>query len=170
METYVHGSKVIESIFKCKLPEFPIDIKHNFRFYNMLKQKSSRWKESMEKLEKSKQVFSTSCKKFPIRLVKTIRLPFEDAESLLLDPEIGKNLRLIFLFRDPRGRYQSLISKVHWPIPFGISSYCNSIHTDVKEAINIKNQYPGKSSFYSIDKLIAANMYLDLTLCILILF
>ena len=80
METYVHGSKVIESIFKCKLPELSIDIEHNVRFNNMLKQKASRWKTSMEKLEKSKQVFYTSCKKFPIRLVKTIRLPFEDSK------------------------------------------------------------------------------------------
>ena len=80
METYANGSKVIESIFKCKLPELSIDIEHNVRFNNMLKQKASRWKTSMEKLEKSKQVFYTSCKKFPIRLVKTIRLPFEDSK------------------------------------------------------------------------------------------
>ena len=41
-------------------------------------------------------------------------MPFEDVETLLLDPEIGKNLKAIFLFRDPRARLQSLKSKVHW--------------------------------------------------------
>ena len=153
----IEGNKVIESIFKCKLPELPINIKfsykRNFRLYNMLKEKASIWKTSMEKLIGSKQIFSSSCKKFPIRLLKTTRLPFEDAESLLLDPEIGKNLKVIFLFRDPRGRYQSFISKVDWcnrliHVPnCNISYFCNSLHADVKAAMNIQYQYPGKNVF-----------------------
>ena len=162
MKTDMKGTKVIESIFKCMRPQFHVEfhIKQNFRYYNILQEKASKWKTSMKKLQESKQLFSSSCKKFPYRLVKTIRLPFKDVERLLLDPEMGKNLKVIFLFRDPRGRYQSLISKVHWGINVDISSYCNKLYTDVKEAINIKNQYPGMSSFYSIDKHIVANLYL----------
>ena len=128
------------------------------------------WKTSVRRLKVSKGVISGLCKKFPIRLVKTIRLAFEDAESLLLDPEIGKNLKLIFLFRDPRGRYQSLISKVNtcneatyakkeWCQYHNISYFCNEHHVDVKAAMNIQNQYPGKRCFYSIDKHIAMNLY-----------
>ena len=111
----IKGNKVIESIFKCKLPELHIynfNIWRNFGSYKKLKEKASIWKTSKEKSKASNQIFYNSCKKFPKTLVKTIRLPFEDAEYLLLDPEIGKNLKVIFLFRDPRGRYQSLISKV----------------------------------------------------------
>ena len=166
----IKGNKVIESIFKCKLPELPIynfNIWRNFGSYKKLKEKASIWKTSKEKSKASNQIFSNSCKKFPKTLVKTIRLPFEDAEYLLLDPEIGKNLKVIFLFRDPRGRYQSLVSKVNtkknykeWCQYHNISYFCNEHHVDVKAAMNIQNQYPGKRCFYSIDKHIAMNLYL----------
>ena len=164
----IKGNKVIESIFKCKLPELPIykfNIWRNFGSYKKLKEKASIKKHPKSK-KASNQIFSNTCKKFPKRLVKTIRLPFEDAEYLLLDPEIGKNLKVIFLFRDPRGRYQSLISKVNtiennkeWGKYHNISYFCNEHHVDVKAAMNIQNQYPGKRCFYSIDKHIAMNLY-----------
>ena len=163
----IKGNKVIESIFKCELPELPNFIWRNFGPFEKLKEKASIWKTSTEKSKASNQIFSNTCKKFPKRLVKTIRLPFEDAEYLLLDPEIGKNLKVIFLFRDPRGRYQSLISKVNtkknykeWCQYHNISYFCNEHHVDVKAAMNIQNQYPGKRCFYSIDKHIAMNLYL----------
>ena len=88
---------------------------------------------------------------FPIRLVKTIRLTFKDTEILLLDPKIRNKLKIVFLFRDPRGIFQSYISKVNWCNELdktsglcNIDSFCNVIHDDVKEAITIQKRYPGK--------------------------
>ena len=96
------------------------------------------------------QVYRSSCSSFPIRLVKIIRLPFEDVETFFLDPEIGKNLKVIFLFRDPRARLQSLKSKVHWCNKnetinlCNPSNLCRDLERDLSEAISLKKNYPGK--------------------------
>ena len=105
-------NKIIDimlNTFKCKPPQLPITdlnnpYKRNFRLYEKLPPNILNAKKNMWKLKEFKELFSTSCKTLPIRLVKTIRLQFEDAESLLLDPEIGKTLKIVFLFRDPKGR------------------------------------------------------------------
>ena len=115
--------------------------------------KDTTWKGRFQQYQK---LFSSSCAMFPIRLVKTIRLAFEDTEKLLLDPQIGNKLKIIFLFRDPRGIFQSYVSKVHWCNETDkmdksgyselcdISSFCNMIHGDVQAAMNIQERYPGK--------------------------
>ena len=93
------------------------------------------------------EVYHSVCPMFPLRLIKTIRLPFEEANTLLIDPEIGKTLKIVFLFRDPRGVFQSLKSKVHWCKAAGsceISNFCNGVQNDVKAALDLKKQFPGK--------------------------
>ena len=96
-------------------------------------------------------LYQTACSLFPIRLIKSIRFPFEHAENLLLDPKVGKTLKIIFLFRDPRGRLQSLKSKVHWCKPrnetidrCNVSNLCGDLSFQVLEAINVKKKYAGK--------------------------
>ena len=93
---------------------------------------------------------------FPIRLIKTIRFSFEDTEQLLSDPDIGNKLKIIFLFRDPRGIYQSYVSKVNWCNgttkdggpgylkSCNISFFCDLLNTDIQAARHILRKYPGK--------------------------
>ena len=96
------------------------------------------------------QVYQSACSLFPIRLIKTIRIPFEDAESILLDPEIGNTLKIIFLFRDPRGRLHSIKSKVHWCNSknetvnlCNIDNLCGDLTSDAIAATSLKEKYPG---------------------------
>lgn len=97
-------------------------------------------------------IYSSSCSLFPIRLIKTIRLPFELSEELLLDPDIGKTLKIIFLFRDPRGRLNSLRHKVGWcspqsptTNPCDVVNLCRELNDLVSEALRVNKKYPGKS-------------------------
>ena len=98
------------------------------------------------------QVYHSSCSLSPIRLIKTIRIPFKDAESILMDPEIGPTLKIIFLFRDPRGRLQSLKSKVHWCNTknetvnlCNVNNLCGDLTSGTFAATSLKQKYPGKS-------------------------
>ena len=84
---------------------------------------------------------------FPIRLIKTIRLPFSGANTLLMDPEIGNKLKVIFLFRDPRGVHQSVKSKVWWNFESDIKKNCMELESDTLAAIALKRQHPGKNYF-----------------------
>ena len=45
------------------------------------------------------------CSRFPIRLIKTVRLRLAEVEPLLTDAALG--LKVVFLVRDPRGTYNS---------------------------------------------------------------
>ena len=140
--------ETIQNSFKCKPPE--IDkrgcMKCNYHYWNIFKDMAEN-----EKVEQYQKFYSSACTVFPIRLVKTIRFGFEYTESLLLDPQIGNKLKVIFLFRDPRGIYQSYVSKVNWCNEMdktsglcNITTFCNLIHDDVQEAMNIQKRYPGK--------------------------
>ena len=125
-------------------------LNHNFRYRDACR--------SLESLSKNSctlpDIYSSSCSHFPIRLIKSIRFPFGKAEQLLLDPEIGKTLKIIFLFRDPRGRLQSLKHKVHWCKPqnptidrCNVPNLCGELKDLVEEALDVKAKYSGKFSF-----------------------
>ena len=93
------------------------------------------------------EVYHSVCSMFPLRLIKTIRLPFEEANAILMDQEIGNTLKIIFLFRDPRGVIQSVRSNVHWCKDEGIcnaSNYCHRTQDDVTSALRLKKQFPGE--------------------------
>ena len=47
-----------------------------------------------------------TCPLLPIRTIKTIRIRYNQAEKFLSDPEMP-NFKLIALFRDPRGTWNS---------------------------------------------------------------
>ena len=93
-----------------------------------------------------REVYSTSCERFPIRLIKAIRFPYNETENLLLDPEMGGRLKIIFLFRDPRGRFNSLKNKMHWcgDNKCNVSQFCTDLKDQVFEAVNAKKKYKGK--------------------------
>ena len=92
------------------------------------------------------EVYYSVCPIFPIRLIKTIKLPFKEAEVLLRDADIGKTLKVIYLFRDQRGVLQSMKSKVHWCKDSGrykASNFCKQSQTDITSALILKKRYPG---------------------------
>ena len=145
---------LLKQIFKCDpgkkfigaAKSWKSHLKGNFRFKNACE----------DVLKDSKacylpEVYQSSCPLFPIRLIKTIRIPFQAAESILLDREIGRTLKVIFLFRDPRGRLQSIKSKVHWCNNknetvnlCNVSNLCGDLTSDVIAATSLKQQYPGE--------------------------
>ena len=146
---------LIKNSFKCKPPKTDTNgfCIHNFRFWDLLDDKT--WDGRFQQYQK---YFSTACVMFPIRLIKTIRFSFKDAEQLLSDPDIGKNLKIIYLFRDPRGIFQSYVSKVNWCNgttkdrgpgylkSCKVSFFCDLMKSDIQAARNILGKYPGKFS------------------------
>ena len=154
---------LLKQIFKCEpSKEFVANAKKwkshlngNFRLKN-----ACNATKTLEKSQAcySSQVYQSACSLFPIRLIKTIRIPFEDAESILLDPEIGSTLKIVFLFRDPRGRLQSIKSKVHWCNSknetvnlCNVNNLCGDLTSDSIAATSLKEKYPGNLSS-KIDK------------------
>ena len=147
---------IIKQCYKCNPPETDTNgfCAHNFRLWDVLK--DGTWADRFRQYQK---FFSSSCLLFPVRLIKTIRFSFEDVESLLLDPELGPNFKIIFLFRDPRGVFQSYVSKVNWCHgtqkdggpgylnSCNISSVCNQMQSDVLKARNIKERYSGNVTY-----------------------
>ena len=113
------------------------------------------------------EVYHSLCPVFPIRLIKTIRLPFEEANTLLMDPEIGKTLKVIFLFRDQRGVLQSMNDKVHWcsmwPGRCNVSTFCKESQTDVTSALKLKKRYPGEIILVSTIKLVVFYFHVVIT-------
>ena len=96
----------------------------------------------------SPELFYSTCPIFPIRLMKTIRLPFNATETLLIDSEIGNSLKVIYLFRDPRGIHQSLNSVCGaqgWTYKScnDLPARCKNATIDVLDALDVKKKYPG---------------------------
>ena len=148
----IKNLNLIKQVFKCSpSSEYIMHAKYwksflnnNFRFKNVCSNILSN-----DEACYIPEVYYESCQRFPIRLIKTIRLPFKDAESILRDSRIGKKLKIIFLFRDPRGRLQSLKSKVHWCSKneernkCNVSNLCNGLETDLFAALTLKTEFPG---------------------------
>ena len=164
-------SRLIKQVFQCTPSKeyvqhqryWPAILRHNFRYSNACTRvatldNSTFWHKYgiFTSAEKNAcylpDIYSSSCSLFPIRLIKSIRVPFEISEELLLDPDIGKTLKIIFLFRDPRGRLNSLRHKVGWCNPWNpttdpcnVSNLCTELNDLVSEALKVKTKYPGKS-------------------------
>jgi hypothetical protein len=156
----IEKNTLIREVFKCSLEKehfeharhWKVVLNRNFRVRNVCQKLLSRNETCF-----MPQFYHSTCPMFPIRLVKTIRFPFEEVENVLLNSEIGKSLKIILLFRDPRGRMQSYFHKVqHDKLPkfcssaldsqgkCSIAKECNMVQTDVIAAIKLKEKYPGK--------------------------
>lgn len=161
-----HKIRTLKEIFKCEpgiefleyAKSWPSLFYGNFRFKNACFQTSYIQrlfdKLNSEELKKAQACFSPElyhsvCSLFPIRLIKTIRIPFEAAETMLLDTEIGHTLKIIFLFRDPRARFQS-IKSLNWCAETqsvnmcNVTSLCRDSISDATAATNLKQKYPGE--------------------------
>ena len=172
------GHKIwkLKQIFKCEpgiefleyAKSWPSLLYGNFRFKNACFQVSHHIfkhhdfiklfaKLNSRELKKAQECFTPEiyhsvCSLFPIRLIKTIRIPFEAAETMLLDPEIGHTLKIIFLFRDPRARFKSMKS-LNWCAEkqsinmCNVNSLCRDSTYDATAATTLKQKYPGESVF-----------------------
>lgn len=138
----------IKQVLKCEPSErfikhsqdWPLSLMNNFRYQNACLKSNQ---ESCYLPE----VYKSACEMFPIRLIKTIRLLFSGANSLLMDPEIGNKLKVIFLFRDPRGVHQSVKSKAWGDFESDIKKKCKELESDTLAAIALKRHHPGKNYF-----------------------
>jgi hypothetical protein len=59
------------------------------------------------------EFYRATCPLYPIRLIKTVRLRVPFIEDLIRDPEIGSNMKIVMLTRDPRGVMTSR-SAMNW--------------------------------------------------------
>ena len=114
----------------------------NFRLMHLCKSLMAN-----DKLCYTKELYYSTCEMFPIRLIKTIRMSMEEAENLLLDQELGKTLKIVFLVRDPRGKFQSLKSRVKWcDLWKGVcdmKKICQALQNDLTASYKLKEKYPG---------------------------
>ena len=151
-------ANLLEQVFQCN-PENGY-FAHAKKWKGSLSRNFRLWNVCQSILRKNEacfipELYYSTCPIFPIRLVKTIRLPFKEVERFLIDSEIGNSLKIVFLFRDPRGVFQSLISKTRW-LKAGernsgltylnsckISSICEVVDTDVSAAVKLKEKYSG---------------------------
>ena len=147
---------IVQQVFKCtpEIAYFDYErytwdqpwshLEPNFRFSNVYK--------SFPQHDSSfymKALYDATCPLFPIRLMKTILLPVEETEVLLNDAELSKTLKVIVLFRDPRGIMQSLTKMAEmrgedWAKAANSpDTLCQKIESDALAAFKLKEKYPG---------------------------
>lgn len=146
---------LVKQIFECKPP---------FQYFNHSKiwkafNKNEEWKllrpnfrlwnawESLinkESVSDVKQIYYSSCPIFPIRVIKSIKMPVMATEKLLTDTDIGKSLKVIVLVRDPRAVMLSR-SKMSWKKDQmqQTDKVCEKLRWDVMAAFELKKKYPG---------------------------
>ena len=151
---------IVQQVFKCtpEIAYFDYErytwdqpwshLEPNFRFSNVYK--------SFPQHDSSfymKALYDATCPLFPIRLMKTILLPVEETEALLQDSELSKTLKVIVLFRDPRGIMQSLTKMAEmrgedWAKAANSpDTLCQKIKADALAAFKLKEKYPGNYVF-----------------------
>ena len=149
---------IVQHIFKCK-PEWGYfnyelyeilmaHFKPNFRFWNAVQ--SLKQPDNYTSIV---QLYRVTCPIFPIRLIKTIFMPVHDVENSLIDAEISKNLKVIILFRDPRGMLQSIYKirkeTKEWNLSKeqqdrnGPAKLCEKMKLDAEKAFALRDKYPG---------------------------
>ena len=120
----------------------------NIRFWNIYKALTPDF-ESTYGVKDMINMYHSVCPLFPIRLTKTILFPINETEILLQDSVISRTLKLIILFRDPRGILNSLIRSVDWEMGNKnnmVDKMCQKMKLDALAAANLKKNYPGSYS------------------------
>ena len=145
-------------VFKCELDieyikyisyTYHDALLRNFRLWNTCKTLCPGCNDGLVSRECSiLSFYNSTCPKFPIRLIKTVRFRMEDSEKLLLDPDIGKSLKIILLVRDPRAVMKSRSAQAKSWCNFAECSdpdiLCNNLQNDVSAAFRLATRYPGK--------------------------
>ena len=145
-----------KQIFECKPPFQYFDHAKIWKAFN----KNEEWKllrpnfrlwnacESLinkESVFDVKEIYYSICPIFPIRVIKSIKMPVMATEYLLTDADIGKSLKIIVLVRDPRAVMLSR-SKMSWKKDQmqQTDKVCEKLHSDVMTAFELKKKYPGQ--------------------------
>ena len=91
-----------------------------------------------------RQIYYSTCPIFPIRVIKSIKMPVMATENLLTYSDIGKSLKVIVLVRDPRAVMLSR-SKMLWKKDqmHQTDRVCEKLQSDVMAAFELKKKYPG---------------------------
>ena len=150
--------QLLLQVFKCNLDieyikyisyTYHDALLRNFRLWNTCKTLCPGCNDGLVSRECSiLSFYNSTCPKFPIRLIKTVRFRMEDSEKLLLDPDIGKSLKIILLVRDPRGVMKSRSSQAKSWCNFAECRdpdiLCRNMKNDVSAAFRLRARYPGK--------------------------
>jgi len=115
---------------------------------HLLSKNSRLWNSCVNQLPGSALCFSpeylnTVCPLYPVKLVKTVRMPVKFAEPLLNISSL--NLKIVILTRDPRGTYNSR-SSLRWCGQFcsNVTFGCDNLLNDVTTAKELRIKYPGR--------------------------
>jgi len=141
--------KLVAQVFKCKpesgyfihanKPENRFLFRHNFRLWNVCENLLMAGSACF-----MPELYLKTCPIFPIRVIKTVRLRVQETEKLLLDPQLGKTLKIVVLVRDPRGVMNSR-SSMDWCKLRTCSdplTVCKDLQSDVLAAFELKKKYP----------------------------
>ena len=155
----------LRSIFNCSFhdhSDFFIDLdfkefkgeKHDWVFY-----KGSRWtnykackEDTSQHLKTCLQIAEPSCKSASHRVIKLLRMTLDNVGKLL---EENKNLKVIQLFRDPRGIMNShvntgWISKNHKnpkSVRDDARAMCDRMLHDLQAGKELQKKFPGRIKF-----------------------
>ena len=142
---------LVSQVFKCKpesgyfihanKPENRFLFRHNFRLWNVCENLLMAGAACF-----MPELYLSTCPIFPIRVIKTVRLRVEETEKLILDPELGKTLKIVVLVRDPRGVMNSR-SSMDWcklRTCNDPTTVCKHLQSDVLAALQLKKKYPGE--------------------------
>ena len=111
-----------------------------------------RYKQCLSRLDQRmspcRSILEKTCSKSPTRAVKTVRATMRSLEPLLA---IYPNLRVVHLFRDPRGVIKSR-QKNRWTqgnfaghdLTREARVYCNTVLEDVRQRKRLEQIYPGR--------------------------
>lgn len=90
---------------------------------------------------------SEICRKFPINLIKTVRITnVSDINALISDNAIGGSLKVILLVRDPRGTMASR-RELKWCSNLNCNStntFCGNMEKILIDSLDLKSEFPGK--------------------------
>ena len=136
---------LLASALECRYPNLPY-IMNNFPKFV---EKSDRWWNLCAGVYNKGQACGIKsfnwafCKKFPFRMAKVVRASAGDTENLLKYAEIGSNIRVIQLVRDPRASLASKLER-NWcqgncNDPF---ASCQIFNKSVVDTIHLSKKYP----------------------------
>ena len=128
-------------------------IRANIRFWNIYNALMPDFVSTYD-VKNMMNMYHSICPLFPIHLTKTILFPVNETEILLQDSVISRALKVIILFRDPRGILNSLIRSVDWEMGNRnnmVDKMCQKMKSDALAAANLKINYPGSYSRDGMD-------------------
>ena len=111
-------------------------------------------------------VVTNDCKKSPVRVIKSVRLSLDIVRPLLQrDPA----LKLIHLFRDPRGIIYSRLVKTRWyplnikkgnftPIERHVRLLCNRMFEDAKAGRQLMDLFPNRVKLIRYEDILSYTM------------